>query len=81
MQHPTPAAQPTKAAGEQQPATAVAKPNDAATKAPAEPPAGKSDTLVYATNISDVITLDPAQMYAWTGILTPQQYLSGFGQV
>ena len=29
-----------------------------------------SNTLVYAANISDLITVDPATMYAWSGILT-----------
>ena len=36
-----------------------------------------ADTLVYATNISDLITLDPAQMYAWTGILTVNNLYQG----
>ena len=45
-----------------------------ATAAPAAPatvaaPGGAANTLVFATNMSDLITLDPATMYAWTGIL------------
>jgi peptide/nickel transport system substrate-binding protein len=35
------------------------------------------DTLVYATNISDQITLDPAQMYAWTWIMTVNNLYQG----
>ena len=51
-------------AGAAQPTSAPA----AATTAPAAP-GGATNTLVFATNMSDLITLDPATMYAWTGIL------------
>jgi peptide/nickel transport system substrate-binding protein len=39
-----------------------------ATQAPAAGTA--QNTLVFATNLSDLSTLDPATMYAWSGILT-----------
>jgi peptide/nickel transport system substrate-binding protein len=53
------------------PAPAAQPPaGQAATVQPAAPAAGTAaNTLVYAANISDLITLDPATMYAWSGIL------------
>lgn len=71
------AAQPTQAG--QETAVPQAQPTQAAAAATAvqQPANGKADTLVYATNISDLITLDPAQMYAWTGILTVNNLYQG----
>lgn len=45
---------------------------EAPTLAPTEKPAAGTaqNTLVFATNLSDLSTLDPATMYAWSGILT-----------
>lgn len=81
--------QSTQPTGSEQPTQAEAAPTEAPAPteqpAAAEPTAAEStapagdaaNTLVYATNISDLITLDPAQMYAWTGILTVNNLYQG----
>ncbi len=39
------------------------------TAAPTQPPAGPANTLVYAADISDLISLDPAVVYEFSGVL------------
>lgn len=76
---PAPAAQPTSApptAAPAQPTTAPAQPTAAPaepTAAPAQPtaaPASAADTIVYLKNITDVISMDPAQAYEFSAWLS-----------
>lgn len=39
------------------------------TAAPTQPPTGPANTLVYAADISDLISLDPAVLYEFSGVL------------
>ncbi|MER3544667.1 MAG: ABC transporter substrate-binding protein [Chloroflexota bacterium] len=39
------------------------------TSAPTQPPTGPANTLVYAADISDLISLDPAVLYEFSGVL------------
>lgn len=41
----------------------------APTVAPTQPPAGPANTLVYAADISDLISLDPGVVYEFSGVL------------
>ena len=79
----TPTSAPTQlavatAAPTEPPATTAATANaapantDVPTVAPTAATAAGTpqNTLVFATNLSDLSTLDPATMYAWSGILT-----------
>jgi peptide/nickel transport system substrate-binding protein len=60
------ATQPEATATGAQPAEATAATTDIAQTTPNS----ATDTLVFATNLSDLTTFDPAVMYAWSGILT-----------
>lgn len=81
---PTPAVQPTAApptAAPAQPTAAPAQPTAAPaqptavpaqpTAAPTQPPAagGAADTIVWVKNIDDVVSMDPAQAYEFSGWL------------
>lgn len=57
---------PTSAPPGQTPAATQAP---APTVAPTQPPAGPANTLVYAADISDLISLDPGVVYEFSGVL------------
>jgi peptide/nickel transport system substrate-binding protein len=63
---PAPAAPPATTAPTQAPTTA---PTAAPTAAPTQAPASASNTLTIDSNIDDLITLDPAVVYEYSGIL------------
>jgi peptide/nickel transport system substrate-binding protein len=62
-----PAAPPATAAPTEAPATVA--PTVAPTEAPTAAPASASNTLTIDSNIDDLITLDPAVVYEYSGIL------------
>lgn len=57
---------PTAAPATQAPA---ATPLSMPTTVPTQPPTGPANTLVYASDISDLISLDPAVLYEFSGVL------------
>ncbi len=63
---PTAAPQATSAPAS---APTSAPPTVAPTEVPTEAPSGAATTLVFDSNISDIITLDPAAVYEFGGIL------------
>ncbi len=64
---PAPAAAPTAAPGSTAAPAATSAP--AATEAPTAAPASAANTLTIDSNIDDLITLDPAVVYEYSGIL------------
>ncbi len=65
---PTAAPAPTSAPATQAPvSTPLSMPTP--TSAPTQPPTGPANTLVYAADISDLISLDPAVLYEFSGVL------------
>jgi len=65
---PTAAPAPTSALATQAPvSTPLSMPTP--TSAPTQPPTGPANTLVYAADISDLISLDPAVLYEFSGVL------------
>ena len=65
---PTAAPAPTSALATQAPvSTPLYMPTP--TSAPTQPPTGPANTLVYAADISDLISLDPAVLYEFSGVL------------
>jgi len=67
---PTAAPQPTSAPPATSAPEATAAPTEVSpTVAPTEAPSGAANTLVFDSNIDDLITLDPAVAYEFSGVL------------
>src|SRR5215831_5107312 len=60
--------------------TAAPAPTTAPTVAPTTGPASAANTLVYDDNIDDIVSLDPAQAYEFSGILAVHNVYQGLVQ-